>query len=517
MISKNVLKFVLSLKIRRLRQKKGLSLKDLAEKSGLSHSYLNEIEKGKKYPKVEKLLGLAHALEISIDELVSVKMGKKLHPLLEFLESDLVTNLPLDAFGIGDQDIYDLMSHAPEKFTSFLMTVSELAKSYDVSIDELNQSALRAYIEVNSNHFPVLEEFADLHRERIIRQARPNHSGEDSKHYEENLEKFRNEDNLIRTLIDILKKEYHVTVDLKTLSQYPDHLGLTSVYSAKKSKTLFVNPKLDQRQQIFFLAKELGAQVLGPDEDNDQGRSSASRGQLRFKDLLFDYQCRYFAEAFLVPEIELVKDLEHFFKFTNFSPSVFREIVERYQVPPEILMERLTQVLPHHFGLDQFFFLRCNENTRRSPGRYFITEELHLGKLHHPHGVSLREHYCRRWITIELLDEAVKSDISDYFVGAQFSQMEEGGDRYFALSMARKRTTDTEVNSCFTLGLAINDKFHEKINFGDDQKIEAKLVGRTCERCPIEDCKEREVPAVIFAEKEERAQKLMAIDEIINS
>ena len=213
MISKNVLKFVLSLKIRRLRQKKGLSLKDLAEKSGLSHSYLNEIEKGKKYPKVEKLLGLAHALEISIDELVSVKMGKKLHPLLEFLESDLVTNLPLDAFGIGDQDIYDLMSHAPEKFTSFLMTVSELAKSYDVSIDELNQSALRAYIEVNSNHFPVLEEFADLHRERIIRQARPNHSGEDSKHYEENLEKFRNEDNLIRTLIDILKKEYHVTVD----------------------------------------------------------------------------------------------------------------------------------------------------------------------------------------------------------------------------------------------------------------------------------------------------------------
>ncbi len=514
LISKNVLKFVLSLKIRRLRQKKGLSLKDLAEKSGLSHSYLNEIEKGKKYPKVEKLLGLAQALEISIDELVSVKMGKKLHPLLEFLEGDLVANLPLDAFGIGEQDVYDLMSHAPEKFTSFLMTVSELAKSYDVSIDELNQSALRAYIEVNSNHFPVLEEFATLHRDRLIRvnQQGDREGDESGIHSSPNL----NEDEIAKILIDVLANEYQVKVDLEKLGQYPAHLGLTSVYRGKRPKTLFINPNLDIRQQVFFLAKELGAQVLGPDEDLDQGRNSAPKAQLRFKDLLFDYQCRYFAEAFLIPEGQLVRDLEHFFKFTTFSSSVFREIVDHFSVPPEILMERLTQILPHHFGLDQFFFLRCNENTRRAPGRYYITEELHLGKLHHPHGVSLREHYCRRWITIELLEEAAKSkDSSDYFVGGQFSEMEADGGRYFALSMARKRTTDAEVNSCFTLGLAKNDKFHEKINFGDDQKVEAKEVGRTCERCSISDCKERVVPALIFAQKEERVQKLSVIEEII--
>ncbi len=513
MISKNVLKFVLSLKIRRLRQKKGLSLKDLAEKSGLSHSYLNEIEKGKKYPKVEKLLGLAQALEISIDELVSVKMGKKLHPLLEFLEGDLVGNLPLDAFGIGDQDIYDLMSHAPEKFTSFLMTVSELAKSYDVSIDELNKSALRAYIEVNSNHFPVLEEFAKLHRERLLRQFTGHENL--SQISDAEIIKFREEESLFKSLVEVLQREYQIQVDFQTLGKYPDHLGLTHVYRGKRPKTLFINPKLDRRQQCFFLAKELGAQVLGPDEDVDHGRMN-SAGQLKFKDLLFDYQSRYFAEAFLIPEDELVKDLEHFFKFTNFSAPVFKDIVDHYHVPPEILMERLTQVLPHHFGLDQFFFLRCNENTRRAPGRYYITEELHLGKLHHPHGVSLREHYCRRWITIELLEEAVKSETSDYFVGGQFSQMELHGGRYFALSMARKRTTDPEVNSCFTLGLAMNDKFHEKINFGDDQKIEAKMVGRTCERCPLTDCAERAVPAIILAEKIERGQKLSAIQEIIN-
>ena len=159
-MNRNVLKFVLSLKIRRLRSKKGYSLKDLAHKSGLSHSYLNEIEKGKKYPKAEKLQKLAEALEVDITELVKAKMGRQLHPLLTFLESDLATSLPLNAFGIGEQDVYDLMSHSPEKFTSFLMTVSELAKSFDVSLDDLNKAALRAYLEVNNNYFPYLEELA---------------------------------------------------------------------------------------------------------------------------------------------------------------------------------------------------------------------------------------------------------------------------------------------------------------------------------------------------------------------
>ena len=79
----------------------GFSLKDLSQESGLSHSYLNEIEKGKKYPKLEKLQKLADALGVAVDELVSAKMGRQLHPLLSFLESDLATSLPLSAFGIG--------------------------------------------------------------------------------------------------------------------------------------------------------------------------------------------------------------------------------------------------------------------------------------------------------------------------------------------------------------------------------------------------------------------------------
>ena len=48
------IKLIFGLKLKQLRQEKSLSLQDLSNSSGLSMSYINEIEKGKKYPKADK-------------------------------------------------------------------------------------------------------------------------------------------------------------------------------------------------------------------------------------------------------------------------------------------------------------------------------------------------------------------------------------------------------------------------------------------------------------------------------
>lgn len=371
-MNKNVLKFVLSLKIRRLRQKQGLSLKELAEKSGLSHSYLNEIEKGKKYPKVEKLLGLAHALNISIDELVSAKMGRQLHPLLEFLESDLATSLPLSAFGIGEQDVYDLMSHSPEKFTSFLMTVSEIAKSYDISVSELNKAALRAYLEVNNNYFPYIEEIAGSFSRTLMKELTEISFDQWPEH-----------------LIEKLKRNYNVTVNFSELGANSDDTGLRMLFvhdGKGKNKILYLNGRLDKKQLVHALVKELGAQQIMSDD------SLKRRDPLRkeFPDLLFENQTLYFAGEALIPEGKIVEDLKVFFSKETLSLSDFETLMDRYSAPPEVFMGRLTQILPHHFNFNQMFFLCCNENTSEGPESYFISQELHLAKLHHPHGVSLR-------------------------------------------------------------------------------------------------------------------------------
>ena len=76
LIDKETLRLVFGLKLRSLREGKNYSLKELAKKTGLSPSYLNEIEKGKKYPKSEKIILLAEALDEKYENLILTKNTK---------------------------------------------------------------------------------------------------------------------------------------------------------------------------------------------------------------------------------------------------------------------------------------------------------------------------------------------------------------------------------------------------------------------------------------------------------
>ncbi len=60
-----------------------LSLKDLSERTGLSISYLSEIETAAKYPKIEKLLVLGTSLGVGYDDLVSLRTDERLGPIGE--------------------------------------------------------------------------------------------------------------------------------------------------------------------------------------------------------------------------------------------------------------------------------------------------------------------------------------------------------------------------------------------------------------------------------------------------
>ena len=94
------IKLIFGLKLKQIRTSKDLSLFKLSKLTGLSKSYLNEMEKGKKYPKTDKIVLLAEALEVSYDELVSLKLDKNLAPIAEILQSNLLQEIPLELFGI---------------------------------------------------------------------------------------------------------------------------------------------------------------------------------------------------------------------------------------------------------------------------------------------------------------------------------------------------------------------------------------------------------------------------------
>lgn len=55
-------------KIRELRKKQGLTLIDLAQRSGISKSEISEIETGKRDPRFSTIVNLAEALNVSIND-----------------------------------------------------------------------------------------------------------------------------------------------------------------------------------------------------------------------------------------------------------------------------------------------------------------------------------------------------------------------------------------------------------------------------------------------------------------
>ena len=105
------LKLIFGLKLKEIRNDKGVSYQELREKTGLSLSYLSEIENGKKYPKGDKIMAIAKALDVSYDELVSLKVPKKLEPVVHLIQSDFFKAFPLEQFGLNPQKLVEIISY----------------------------------------------------------------------------------------------------------------------------------------------------------------------------------------------------------------------------------------------------------------------------------------------------------------------------------------------------------------------------------------------------------------------
>ncbi|MEM9836651.1 MAG: helix-turn-helix transcriptional regulator, partial [Bacteroidota bacterium] len=115
MSDKEKIKLIFAFKIKYLRQQKGLSYQQLKEATGLSTSYLHDIEKGTKYPKIDKITALAKAFGVDYNELVSTTASKKIQPIIDLLHSDFLKVFPLEMFGLDIYRLFEMFSNTPEK------------------------------------------------------------------------------------------------------------------------------------------------------------------------------------------------------------------------------------------------------------------------------------------------------------------------------------------------------------------------------------------------------------------
>jgi transcriptional regulator with XRE-family HTH domain len=500
------LRMILGIKLKQLRTEKNLSLKEVSEKTDLSISYLSEIEKGKKYPKPEKIITLAQALGTSFDELVTLKVDESLDPLTTILNSPMLREFPFELFGIEQQDIMDLFSVSPAKAGALLKTLLEIIRGYDMSVEQFILAALRSYQKLHRNYFEDLEEAAD----RFIQdmQWKPK----------------------IPMPTEALRKalltRYNYVIDEETINRYPELQKFRTIYAPAKisrysaehpKPRLLLNKDLIDRQKAFIYGRELGYNYL---QLQERALTSSWLKVESFEQVLNNFKASYFSGALLMNRHSMVKDIAKFFQKKSWDPTSIVAMMDKYAVTPEMLFYRMTELIPKFFGLEEMHFLRFSHRT--SDGNMKLTKFLNMSQVFAPYGLNLNEHYCRRWLPIAILKREqsglAERDPTTPLVVAQRPYFVESDAEYFVLTVARRFALKPLFHSSVSIGFLMNDAFKEAVKFWNDPSVEKISVNETCERCGLREdvCQERVAPPFLYMKnqrqraREERLQRILA-------
>lgn len=235
-MQEDYIKLIFGLKLKQIRTDKNLSLFGLSKLSGLSKSYLNEIENGKKYPKPDKIVLLSDKLEVSYDQMVSLQLDKNLAPIGDILRSKILKELPLELFGIKESNLIDIISNAPAKVNAFISTIIKIAQHYNFSRESFYLASVRSYQEANKNYFEDLEQ-------SVLKFAKAYHIDLEERISSKDLE-------------DILIEEFGYSIEANELSKHKALGSLRSVF-VPKTKTLLLANEIDEAQRLY-LCKRTG-------------------------------------------------------------------------------------------------------------------------------------------------------------------------------------------------------------------------------------------------------------------
>lgn len=484
-----IIRLIFGFKVRYLRQQKNLSYQELSDVTGLSTSYLNDIEKGKRYPKPDKITLLSAALGVDYNYMVATNASKKLQPIIDLLHSKFFRLFPLEDFGISLEKLLELFTQTPDKVNAFISTIFRIARNYQVDEQRFYLEALRSYQDMHNNHFPEIDAA---------------------------VKKFRKEYSLKNALIgqavyleEQLQEIYGINLDRLHLAENKALTHIRSYYHAAK-KILYIQEGLSEEQENFLLARELGFQYM---EFKERPFETTITEFDSFEKLLNNYKASHFAGALLMDEDELVSDVRTLARENSWHPDLFLNLLEKYKVTAETLLQRLTNILPHHFGLEDLFFIRL---TGSDDLRTFkMTKDLHLSQLHSPYNNELNEHYCNRWVSITSIkelhfidDKAINASIK---ADAQISKYWNTDKEYLCISLAKPGFQDPMKGVSVTLGLLVNPHLKSIFHFLSDPNLKYREVHTTCERCGISDCEARVASPSVLQREEKKDAILEAL------
>jgi len=481
-------RIIFGLKIRQFRQEKGWNFDELSKRSGISVSYLNEIEKGKKYPKEENRQKLALAFDVRAEALSQPELTKQFAPLGELLQSNFLNELPLDLFGIQLSEVVEIIAKAPDRVNAFISALLDLARNYALRDEHFFLASLRAYQELHMNYFEELEQAADafIHVHQL-----PTRGGLEPSHLEQ-----------------LLQQSYGYTLQSENFLDNPPLAGLRSVFIASK-KLLLLRPDLSKQQRLFQLAKEIGFNAL---QLKERPSSSSLLKFHSFEEVLNNFKASYFAGCILINRGYFTEQLKRLFQEKQWDRTAFLTLLQQLNVSPAVLFQRFN-VLSPAFNLHKIFFFKIAHYPETS--HFEIEKELQLNRRHQPHASGLNEHYCRRWLALQQLEQLTKEEpTTTVLAGLQRATFLESGEEYLCLSVTQQGATGRKNTSVY-LGILLDEHSRKTIQFLEDPAIPRTNVNVTCERCSQLHCTQRAAPPSVLQRKEQRRSTWEALDKLV--
>ena len=473
-----------------------MTLTEFASQCHLSPSYLTEIEKGRKHPRSDKIMKMAEVLNKDYDELVSIKLGFSLGYLESTLSSSILQRFPFEEFGLEAGDLVNLLTREPDKASALLHAILEMGSRYDLQEEDFLRAALRSYQEIHENYFQELEDAAlaftsEVGKEYGIEKDVPVS---------------------LRSLERILKEKFNYQIDDRKIAANEALSAYRAVFVGGAKPRLLVNPVLNPVQVRFLLAREVGYQYLRLEE---RSRTSTPDRIDSFGQIFNDFKAAYFGGALMMPSAPMLKDMEKFFSRTHWDPQPLLDMLAGYDVTAEMLLYRFSELIPQFFGI-RLHFLRL----QYARGRYRLIKHLNMNQLVVPSGIGLYEHYCRRWLSVRLLEELASKDgvptMDAPHVGVQLSDFLDSNDRFLCIGFARPLVLSPHLNSSIIVGFRVGPDLKHTIRFMDDPAIPSVIIQETCERCPLTDdqCEVRAAEPTMLRAREKATERRLALEKL---
>ena len=451
-------------RIRRERRSKGLSQSDLSKSLGISPSYLNLLESGRRTITVPLLIKIGNELELSLKDLTIESNKRILSDVMDVLSNEMfedldITNLETNEFIGNNSNIAKALLVLNDSYKSLREDMQNRLEIMDIESSIKEKKSTRLPVEIvsdflqeNKNYFDSLERKSEELRDMIGLRIGPGIGSTEIK------------------FISYLKTEHKIDVNIvppeeeqKSIRRYDD-----------KKKILFLSEMLTYTARNFHLAYQI-AYFEG------QGLIDKIIKENKFYSeevipLLKISLINYFAASLIMPYDDFLKSAKKY----KYDVEI---LMHHYAASFEQVTHRLTNLQrPGNQGVP-FHFLKTDIAGN-------VSKRFSLSGIHIPrHGGS-----CPRWnVYIAFMNPGK--------IHPQISRMPDG-KVYFCIARAYEKGIEKHgmPKSFVSIGLGCDMHFAKELTYSEGMDLKNKNletpIGVSCRICPRIDCQQRAFPPI---------------------